>query len=157
MLDYSHPSAHPFNTACKYCHNGPLEHYTFGEDSEECVTTLDEYLLRVNEEPFHYNYLLNLMTTPNITDYLTAVDLTEDVYALPIHLQQLISEAKEEIVVSKLVDQQGMKTTDKPALSRLETLRDYVTTRSDGDISTVINILEEIIYDEDELADILRN
>jgi hypothetical protein len=71
----------------------------------------------------------------------------DDIFNLPIHLQKLIIEAKEEIV---------LKNTDKPAQQRLERVRNHIWQRSDGDFSILMNTLIELVFDEDELEDLLR-
>ncbi|OAD02177.1 hypothetical protein MUCCIDRAFT_156452 [Mucor lusitanicus CBS 277.49] len=97
------------------------------------------------EEPYRYNYLLNLMTAPDMSAYLSVAN--DDIYALPIHLQKLIIEAKEEIV---------LKHEEKPAQIRLQKVRNHIWRRADGDFAILMNMLIELVSDEDELEDLLR-
>jgi hypothetical protein len=157
MMDYTHSNSHPYSASCGYCHHGPLAHYTFGEDSIVATTNsiLDENYF-TQEEPFRYNYLLNLMTAPDMGAYLSAASFTDDVYALPLHLQRLISEAKEEIVLNYTKQKERLATTESPALRRLEHVRTYIWMRSDGDFANLMSAINELVTDEDELADLLR-
>jgi hypothetical protein len=134
---YNTNKQHPYNASCGYCQH---DDYTYGEDAIEFI-----YPTTSSLEPFRYNYLLNLMTAPDMSAYLS-VD-HDDIFNLPIHLQRLIIEAKEEIV---------LKNTDKPAQQRLERVRNHIWQRSDGDFSILMNTLIELVSDEDELEDLLR-
>ncbi|KAI8880130.1 hypothetical protein K501DRAFT_225385 [Backusella circina FSU 941] len=98
------------------------------------------------------------MTAPDMGAYLSAASFTDDVYALPLHLQRLISEAKEEIVLKYTTQkQQGIAmATESPALRRLEHVRTYIWMRSDGDFANLMSAINELVTDEDELADLLR-
>ncbi|CEP14777.1 hypothetical protein [Parasitella parasitica] len=97
------------------------------------------------EEPYRYNYLLNLMTAPDMSAYLSVAN--DDIYVLPIHLQKLIIEAKEEITLSHV---------EKPAQMRLQKVRNHIWRRSDGDFAILMNLLIELVSDEDKLEDLLR-
>ncbi|KAG2220469.1 hypothetical protein INT45_011473 [Circinella minor] len=121
-------------------------------------------------EPMQYHYLLNLFTAPDMRSYLARAHFTEDVYMLPIHLQRLMSEAKEEIICGKIKKEEIKKHNVNPiipqeeqkkepnynATQRLERLREYVWARSGHDISNIMRIIYELIEDEDELVNILN-
>lgn len=133
MLQSSNKHEHPYSLSCRYCHHqDDLMYYPIGEDST------------VEQEPFKYNYLLNLMIAPDMNAYLLLND--DDVFNLPIHLQKLIIEAKEELVFDK----------EKPAQKKLENLRRLLWQRSHGDFSILMNTLVELVSDEGELEDLLR-
>lgn len=143
-------TAHPYSSCCAYCTH---DEYTFGEDSPmSCSPYLFQPPTHQNhqEEPYKYNYLLNLMTAPDMIAYLSVYN--DDIYALPIHLQRLISEAREEILLSATSN----NYTEKSAQLRLERVRTSVWLRSDGDFSILMNSLVELVSDEDELEDLLR-
>ncbi|RCI05254.1 hypothetical protein CU098_012532 [Rhizopus stolonifer] len=129
-------SEHPYSASCAYCkhHNELLNPFYNEIDKQQ------------EEDVYRYNYLLNLMTAPDMSAYLSIVHDEDSMCTLPIHLQCLISEAKEEIVLS----------TDKRAQLRLERLRRHLWQRSGGDLSILMMILKEIVTDEDELEDLLR-
>ncbi|GAA5801703.1 hypothetical protein HPULCUR_007154 [Helicostylum pulchrum] len=153
MMEYQ-PINHPYNSSCGYCHLDE-EHYTFGEDSMSCLPTFETFNIipsHNEQEPYRYNYLLNLMTAPDMNAYLSATSFNDDIYALPIHLQRLISEAREEILLSN----SNKNYKEKSAQLRLEKVRQLVWLRSDGDFSILMNTLTELVSDEDELEDLLR-
>ncbi|KAI9278468.1 hypothetical protein BDA99DRAFT_492228 [Phascolomyces articulosus] len=122
------------------------------------------------------SYLLNLFTAPDMRSYLTQANFTEDVFMLPLHLQRLMSEAKEELVCARTQEEaqknqktnmmddnnsNTMTTRNKPptrynATRRLERLREYVWARSGHDISNIMRIVNELMEDEDELINILN-
>ncbi|KAI7853804.1 hypothetical protein BDC45DRAFT_569777 [Circinella umbellata] len=122
-------------------------------------------------EPMQYHYLLNLFTAPDMRSYLARAQFTEDVYMLPIHLQRLMSEAKEEIICGKIKEEEIKKHNVNPiippeeqakeptydATQRLERIREYVWARSGHDISNIMRIIYELIEDEDELINILNS
>lgn len=146
------PKNHPYNSSCGYCHHDE-EHYIFGEDSVSCSPVFETCNIpSYEQEPYRYNYLLNLMTAPDMVAYLSSPSFNDDIYALPIHLQRLISEAREEILMS--IADKNYK--EKSAQLRLEKLRQLVWLRSGGDFSILMNILSELVSDEDELDDLLR-
>lgn len=146
------PINHPYNSSCGYCHHDE-EVYIFGEDSISCSPVFESCYVRLYEqEPFRYNYLLNLMTAPDMNAYLSVASFNDDIYALPIHLQRLISEAREEILLSAT----NKNYTEKSAQLRLERVRNLVWLRSAGDFSILMNTLVELVSDEDELEDLLR-
>jgi hypothetical protein len=163
MMQYQHQqnttnastTHHPYNSSCNYCHHSDSHHqYTYGEDSisssppyETCYYNPFHSSKPVEAEPYRYSYLLNLITAPDMTAYLSVAGFTDDIYALPLHLQRLISEAREEIVFA---------TTEKSAQLRLERVRKLVWLRSDGDFFNLMNQLNELISDEEELEDLLR-
>ncbi|KAG2206494.1 uncharacterized protein EV154DRAFT_507650 [Mucor mucedo] len=149
MMEYQ-PISHPYNSSCGYCHDHE-ESYIFGEDSISCSPVFESCSVRFEQEPFRYNYLLNLMTAPDMNAYLSVASFNDDIYALPIHLQRLISEAREEILLSK-----NKNYTEKSAQLRLERVRNLVWQRSAGDFSILMNTLVELVSDEDELEDLLR-
>ncbi|KAI9496392.1 hypothetical protein BDB00DRAFT_869335 [Zychaea mexicana] len=110
-----------------------------------------------SEQPLGYSYLLNLFTAPDMRSYLAQANFTEDVYAMPIHLQRLMSEAKEENVIARTQEKQGIEPQGSyNATRRLERLREYVWARAGHDISTCMRIVYELIEDEDELINILN-
>ncbi|CAO3636754.1 unnamed protein product [Mucor hiemalis] len=143
-------NSHPYSSCCAYCTH---DEYTFGEDSP---MSCSPYLFHQQQEqqeqeaPYKYNYLLSLMTAPDMIAYLS-VPTNDDIYALPIHLQRLISEAREEILLSATSN----NYTEKSAQLRLERVRTSVWLRSDGDFSILMNSLVELVSDEDELEDFL--
>ncbi|KAL0073251.1 hypothetical protein J3Q64DRAFT_1632263 [Phycomyces blakesleeanus] len=101
------------------------------------------------QRPFQYNYLLNLFTAPDMKAYLAQTSFTEDVYGLPLHLQRLISEAKEEVVLVQTTEQTSL------ALNRLELVRKYIWMQSDGDVASLIMALVQLVSDEDDLGHML--
>jgi hypothetical protein len=149
MLEYNKHNEHPYSSSCGYCHHeDELTHYKYGEDSmvfssgeEEEYNSMEQ---EQQQEPFKYNYLLNLITSPDTNAYLLLND--DDIFNLPIHLQKLIIEAKEEIVFDK----------EKPAQKKLEKLKRLLWQRSHGDLSILMNTLVELVSDEGELEDLLR-
>ncbi|KAF1806540.1 hypothetical protein V8B55DRAFT_1457539 [Mucor lusitanicus] len=148
MMEYHHSSdtSHPYSASCGYCHHDEITHYTFGEDSSMTSPLfINTIVNQPKEEPYRYNYLLNLMTAPDMSAYLSVAN--DDIYALPIHLQKLIIEAKEEIV---------LKHEEKPAQIRLQKVRNHIWRRADGDFAILMNMLIELVSDEDELEDLLR-
>lgn len=125
------------SSCCEYCHKE--EYYKYGEDSL-CNNGRSVGL----EEPFKYNYFLNLMIAPDINAYLLLND--DDIFNLPLHLQKLIIEAKEEIVFDK----------EKPAQKKLEKLKYVLWQRSHGDFSILMNTLTELVSSEGELEELLE-
>ncbi|KAF7727979.1 hypothetical protein EC973_006867 [Apophysomyces ossiformis] len=146
-------SNHLYSDSCCYCHH---DAYTFGEDAsiapESCRV---EENMNTDEQPFPYNYLLNLFTAPNMGAFLAETSFTDDVYALPIHLQRLISEAKEEVILERTKASQGILHRSNQALNRLEDVRKYVWMRSGGDVANLMAILTHIVSDEDELQNLV--
>ncbi|KAI8357289.1 hypothetical protein BD560DRAFT_406437 [Blakeslea trispora] len=133
--DTSSSECHPYSSSCTYCqHDNELINPFYHDKQQE-------------EQVYRYNYLLNLMTAPDMSAYLSVVHDDDSIYALPIHLQRLISEAREEIVLN---------SHDKQAQLRLERLRRHLWQRSGGDMSILMVILNEIVFDEGELEDLLR-
>ncbi|CAO3624907.1 unnamed protein product [Cunninghamella echinulata] len=118
--------------------------YTFSPYSEDhndyyyYTATEENNSFRENEynPPFKYNYLLNLFSAPNMAAFLAEATVTDDLYALPIHLQRLISEAKEEVVIERTrLNQEGEFSTTHPALQRLERVRSYCWLRAGADMA----------------------
>lgn len=107
----------------------------------------------ISEQPIPYVYLLNLFMAPDMRSYLAHTQFTEDVYALPIHLQRLISEAKEEVVIARTTNSHQH---DDRATRRLQRLKDYIWSRSGHDVSYMLESLTELIKDEDELDTIIQ-
>ncbi|ORY92338.1 hypothetical protein BCR43DRAFT_498191 [Syncephalastrum racemosum] len=106
-----------------------------------------------SEQPYPYIYLLNLFTAPNMSSYLANAHFTEDVYGLPIHLQSLISEAKEEVVFARTRHKQGLPVDQhQPATRRLERLKEYVWARSGHDMSMMTTTIDELVDNDDELT-----
>lgn len=110
----------------------------------------------ISEQPIPYVYLLNLFMAPDMRSYLAHTQFTEDVYALPIHLQRLISEAKEEVVISRTNTTNTQQHQDDRATRRLQRLKDYIWSRSGHDVSYMLESLTELIKDEDELETIIQ-
>ncbi|KAI9312034.1 hypothetical protein BX666DRAFT_1866873 [Dichotomocladium elegans] len=108
-----------------------------GSDSVSWLTDADD-------TPFQYNYLVSLFSAPDMVEHLAQSTLGEDVYALPIHIQRLLCEAKEEV-------------TQQPslALTRLQHVRDYVWIQSGGDVANMMVAITELMSDEDELENVL--
>ncbi|ORX62233.1 hypothetical protein DM01DRAFT_1331685 [Hesseltinella vesiculosa] len=102
--------------------------------------------------PFQYTYLLNLCLTPNMDAYLAEAPFSDDVYALPIHLQRLLMEAKEEVVLERT---RGQAETTHPALERLKRVRGFCWLRSDADVANLMSTLVELVADDDELERIV--
>lgn len=150
---------HPYNSSCNYClHSGKHTlggyYYIYGEDSmsssppyESCYNKNNYFSTATEEEPYRYNYLLNLITAPDMIAYLSVAGFTDDIYALPLHLQRLICEAREELTLN---------TIEKSAQLRLERVRTLVWQRSDGDLYNLMNQLDQLISDEEEFEDLLR-
>ncbi|CAO3600194.1 unnamed protein product [Absidia cylindrospora] len=113
-----------------------------------------------SNQPFKYDYLLNLFTTPDMASYLSQSVVTDDVYALPIHLQRLLLEAKEEVVLARTRlnhDGQPLSPANHPALERLERVRSFCWLRSDADIANLMSSVVELVADDDELEHILMD
>lgn len=91
-------------------------------------------------------YLVSLFLAPDMTRYLKETSMSDDIYNLPIHFQKIISEARMEVFMS------NKKNT---ALRRLENLRAYVDSVSQGDTAAVVTTLNELLNDEDEVSNIL--
>ncbi|ORZ09194.1 hypothetical protein BCR42DRAFT_423928 [Absidia repens] len=116
--------------------------------------------LQNQDQPFKYDYLLNLFTTPDMASYLSQSVITDDVYALPIHLQRLLLEAKEEVVLARTRlnhDGQSLSPANHPALERLERVRSFCWLRSDADIANLMSSVVELVADDDELEHILMD
>lgn len=109
-------NAHPFSSSCGYCDTI----YTF-------------------QEPFQYNYLFYLFTAPNLSSCLTK-SIPDELYALPFHIQQLIMEARKEILSN---------TMENRAQTRLERLKLFVWQRSNGDMDNIMSVLTEFITNEE--------
>lgn len=120
---------HDHNVACEYCLQDSMN---------------SSYYVPSFVEPFRYHYFLNLMTAPDMNAYLSLHD--DSIYNLPIHLQALIVEAKEELVFDK----------EKPAQKKLEKLKQFLWQRSYGDCSILMNVLSELVSNEDELDHLIR-
>ncbi|KAI8071822.1 hypothetical protein BC940DRAFT_317018 [Gongronella butleri] len=115
---------------------------------------------------FQYTYMLNLLVTPDMEAYLAETAFSDDVYALPIHLQRLLVEAKEEVVLDKRTKGDRCKNpepsttsstptatamAEHPALERLKRVRAFCWLRSDADIANLMSTLVELVADDDEL------
>ncbi|KAI9494072.1 hypothetical protein BDB00DRAFT_820745 [Zychaea mexicana] len=141
---------HLYSASCGYCHYA----YPFDDDLIRPTIANDN-----DDTPFQYNYLLSLFTAPDMAKHLAQTNVSEDVYALPIHLQRLISEAKEEVVLERIKATQNEKQNDNPqqplALTRLERVRNYVWMQSGGDVANLMMTLTELMSDEDELENVL--
>ncbi|KAI8393439.1 uncharacterized protein BYT42DRAFT_551041 [Radiomyces spectabilis] len=149
----STPNDHLYSDCCGYCHHD-IFNYPYGEDSCPFYNVYQPKPLI--EEPFHYNYLLNLFTAPDMKAYLMGTGFSEDVYALPIHLQRLISEAKEEVVIESTKANQVIASQPSfTALSQLERVRNFVWMCSDGDVANLMQCIIQLISDEDELENLL--
>lgn len=154
---------HLYSRSCGYCtsgHDEPL----FMLDDNGLTLVNGAWLEKIpkhhgdieNDEPFPYNYLVSLFTAPDMAKHLAEATITEDVYALPIHLQRLISEAKEEVVIERIRSKEEQQQEQHhPALSRLERVRQYVWMRSSGDVASLMTALVELLSDEDELENVL--
>ncbi|KAI9468905.1 MAG: hypothetical protein EXX96DRAFT_589668 [Benjaminiella poitrasii] len=152
MMEYQ--AGHP--STCCYCkHDELTESYTFGEDA--ALTTQGNLFASVNYNttvdtetiivPYRYIYLLHLMTAPDLRAYLSSSAIVnDDLYALPIHLQRLIMEAREELV---------LLNSDRSALERLERIRTYIWKKSSSDFSCLMTTLTELVSDEEELNELL--
>ncbi|CAM0138292.1 hypothetical protein VKS41_001545 [Umbelopsis sp. WA50703] len=86
-------------------------------------------------------YLANLLEAEDIVNYLSQASYTDDVYELPMYLQTLITQAKEEVVVNDSKSQDNKKA--RSAIDRLRMLRDHLLIKSGGDVmqaATAANI-----------------
>lgn len=126
-------SSHPLNPHDFLSLTPPLDNVYFETDQDQ---------------PFSCIYLINLFLAPDLFRYLKENSVSDDVYDLPLHIQKLVSEARMEVFMD--ANQQ-----DRQALNRLEKVRTYVKSVTQGDASSVITILNELIHDEDELATIV--
>ncbi|KAI9255638.1 hypothetical protein BDA99DRAFT_517281 [Phascolomyces articulosus] len=145
---------HLYNTSCTYCH------YSYPNFHDDIIQPTTYSSGRTDDDtPFQYNYLLSLFTSPDMVKHLTQASISEDVSALPIHLQRLISEAKEEVVLERIKAkqyQQEHSQQEQPlALIRLERVRNYVRMQSGGDTANLMMTLTELMSDEDELENVL--
>ncbi|ORZ13613.1 hypothetical protein BCR42DRAFT_418721 [Absidia repens] len=157
-------SSHLYNQTCDFCPSLDSFGTSLMEDDSFDLTSINNYsvfgYLAEQTQPFKYTYLLNLFTTPNMTSYLAEASITDDVYALPIHLQRLLMEAKEEVVfglttLSQESQPSTTTTTNQPALKRLERVRSFCWLRSDADVSNLMSTVSELVADDDELEHIL--
>lgn len=147
---------HLYSTSCGYCGHG------YDEQGLLCPTIQQQEYLEVRPPVegllFQYNYLLNVFTTPDMAKYLAEAEITEDVYALPIHLQRLLSEVKEEVVLKRSnkehIEHQHQQQPSM-AMIRLERVRNYVWIQSGGDVANLMSALTELMSDEDELENVL--
>lgn len=160
---WSAPCGHVYNQTCDFCPHHQTDFGTMTPMMDDLTLLGDSNAYNVfgysptapHDQPFKYTYLLNLFTTPNMTSYLAEAAITDDVYALPIHLQRLLMEAKEEVVFG-----QAKLTPDKathPALDRLERVRSFCWLRSDADVANLMSSVVELVADDDELEHILMD
>lgn len=113
-------------------------------------------IIQVGAPLYPYPYLLNLLLAPDMRAYLCDAKYSEDVYALPIHLQTLISEAKEEVIIERTKQEQGLPSTaPELAMKHLQRVKDSVWSRSGHDPDNVANAVIELVRNEDELDNIL--
>ncbi|KAI9478874.1 MAG: hypothetical protein EXX96DRAFT_572555 [Benjaminiella poitrasii] len=137
------------SSCCSFCDAAapslnPLEYQTMS-----LTPPLDTVYYQPDEnQPFSCIYLLNLFLAPDIARYFAETSISDDVYSLPVHLQRLICEARMEAMVSS-----GNK--QRPALKRLEKVRDYIQSVAHHDTEAIIHTLQELIHNEDELSNIL--
>ncbi|KAI7878830.1 hypothetical protein K492DRAFT_170548 [Lichtheimia hyalospora FSU 10163] len=139
---------HLYSATCGYC-SCHLD--------EECLHPVDK-LQSDNDTPFQYNYLVGLFSSPDMATYLSESSMNEDIYALPIHLQRLLSEAKEEVVLQRSYKEQGRQSHDQQplvALTRLSRVRNYLRIQSGGDMANMMDALVELMSDEDELENVV--
>lgn len=152
----SHP-CHLDGGSCQYCVNSVLD----DPYSEFMVSNDITSSVSMDGETYHYNYLVNLFTAPDMKAFLAQASPNEDLYALPIHLQRLISEAKEEVVLEASQQSQPDKEQQQykrmPALDRLERVRSYVRMQSCGDLANLMLGLAELVWDDDELEHVLES
>lgn len=86
-------------------------------------------------------YLANLLEAEDIVNYLSQATYTDDVYDLPMYVQELITQAKEEVVANDSKPKDDKKA--QSAIDRLKMLREHLLIRSGGDVmqaSTAANI-----------------
>ncbi|KAJ2959848.1 hypothetical protein NQZ79_g4728 [Umbelopsis isabellina] len=96
-------------------------------------------------------YLANLLEAEDIVPYLSQATYTDDVYELPMYVQDLIMQAKEEVVTNDSKPENDKKA--RSAIDRLRMLREHLLIRSGGDVmqaSTAANI-NKLTQDEMEL------
>ncbi|CEG63653.1 hypothetical protein CU097_009322 [Rhizopus azygosporus] len=97
-------------------------------------------------QPFSQIYILNLFMAPDMKRYLIETPLSDDIYQLPVHLQRLVLEARMEL---KMVKENG-------AYQRLERVRDFVrSVAGPEDTAAMIQVVNHLVYDDDELSTIL--
>ncbi|KAI7898390.1 uncharacterized protein BX663DRAFT_525134 [Cokeromyces recurvatus] len=147
MMEYQ--LAHP--STCCYCkHDELTESYIFGEDAQQQRVNVFAASLETEEAiviPHRYIYFLHLMSSPDLSAYLSSSDIVyDDIYDLPIHLQRLVMEAKEELM---------LLNNERSALERLERIRTYIWKRSNHDFSNLMTTLNELVSDDDELNHLL--
>jgi hypothetical protein len=90
-------------------------------------------------------YLVNLFTTHDMGCYLTHVSFTDDVFGLPMCLQKLLSEAKEEVIFAQT---SPAHFPDHRALDRLSQVRDQLLHASCGDVSVMAEHINKAFSDD---------
>lgn len=107
---------------------------TCGDDG--LALTLPESYSNVKSSP----YLVNLFTTHDMACYLAHVSFTDDIYTLPMSLQKLLNEAKEEVILSQ---SSPAYLPEHRALDRLNQVRDHLLHASCGDVSVLVEHLHK--------------
>ncbi|ORZ03887.1 hypothetical protein BCR43DRAFT_484137 [Syncephalastrum racemosum] len=154
LFPSSSHSCHLDGGSCQYCVDSVLD------DPYSEFMVSNDITSFVDGETYHYNYLVSLFTAPDMKAFLAQASPNEDLYALPIHLQRLISEAKEEVVLEASQQggqQQQQQSKRMPALDRLERVRSYVRMQSCGDLANLMLGLTELVWDDDELEHVLES
>jgi len=78
--------------------------------------------------------------------YLAHVSFTDDVFTLPMALQKLLSEAKEEVIFAQ--SSPGHHQLEHRALDRLDLVRDHLLHASCGDVSVLAEHIHRAFSDD---------
>ncbi|KAH8551893.1 hypothetical protein BGW37DRAFT_492810 [Umbelopsis sp. PMI_123] len=90
-------------------------------------------------------YLVNLFTTHDMESYLAHVSFTDDIFGLPMQLQKLLSEAKEEVI---LAQSSPGHPPEHRALDHLNMVRDRVLHVCCGDVSVMAENINKVVSDD---------
>ncbi|GAB5587501.1 hypothetical protein Unana1_02401 [Umbelopsis nana] len=122
-----------------------IQEFLCSQDYTDCVYSISPPRSSISITPAsaeHPNlYFANLLEAEDIESYLAQTTYSDDVYELPLYIQRLITEAKEEAVVNDSKPQDTEKA--RTALNRLRMVRDHLLTQNGGDVmqaSTAANI-----------------
>ncbi|GAN05764.1 hypothetical protein MAM1_0101d05239 [Mucor ambiguus] len=144
------------SSCCSHCDHSSSNPATIVNEFEpqalSLTPPLENVYFKEQNQPFSCIYLLNLFLAPDMTRYLAETSISDDVYALPVHLQTLICEARMEVLVSK----QKNHPLEGNAIKRLEKVREYIKSIALNDTAAIISTLSELIRDDDEMSIILE-
>lgn len=90
-------------------------------------------------------YLVNLFTTHDMSSYLAHVSFTDDIFGLPMQLQKLLNEAKEEVIFAQ---SSPGHSPEHRALDRLNMVRDHVLHVCCGDVSVMAENINKVVSDD---------